>query len=114
MLVRTKHLKTVLTIVVEYMIGITPAGPILSLLQAFKQYETEIEKDRRDAETASDFLTDLDNYIFHATEWCILSQLMANMWGYIAKEVEWDGEQLLEGAAKQVRERFARLLPPPL
>jgi hypothetical protein len=39
---------------------------------------------------------------------------MANMWEYIEKEVEWDGEKLLEGAAEQVRERFAGLLPPPL
>lgn len=63
---------------------------------------------------ASDFLANLDSYIFEATRWCILSQLIANMWEYIEKGVEWDQKKLPEEAAKQVRERFARLLPTPL
>lgn len=87
----------------SFLVGLSPIGAFASAVQSVQSIFTNRKKK---VLNASDYLDELDEYIYYAHSWTMCAQLTISLLDY------WDNpdDSILELSAQRIKERFGELL----
>jgi hypothetical protein len=109
---REEEIKQSLQAFVEFLIGLTPVGPILDAYQTVLEI---INRRKTSLKQADEYLDKLDEYFFYAYQYCVVTQLLVNQFDFVTKSkssehVELEDRLSIKAANDEVTARYEAIL----